>query len=86
MHDIDMEAEEMRVIGKRKEPVPTGKPSAENLIRGAMMNEEMQKLPTGNTTFIPKGKVYRFKTLIEANRFQEECVMDGIVKNKTRKG
>ena len=76
----------MRTIGKRKEPMPTGKPSAENLIRGAKMNEAMQQLPTGNTTFIPKGKIYRFKTLIEANRFQEECVIDGIVKSETRKG
>jgi len=76
----------MRTIGKRKEPMPTGKPSAENLIRGARMNEAMQQLPTGNTTFIPKGKIYRFKTLIEANRFQEECVIDGIVKSETRKG
>jgi len=76
----------MRTIGKRKEPIPTGKPSSENLIRGAMMNEAMQRLPTGNTTFIPKGKVYRFKTLFEANRFQEECVLDGIVKSETRKG
>jgi hypothetical protein len=76
----------MRTIGKRKEPTPIGKPSAENLIRGAKMNEAMQKLPTGNTTFVPKGKVYRFKTLIEANRFQEECVIDGIVKSKTKKG
>ena len=50
------------------------------------MNEAMQKLPTGNTTFVPKGKVYRFKTLDEANRFQEECIIDGIVKSKTRKG
>jgi hypothetical protein len=76
----------MRTIGKRKEPIPTGKPSAANLIRGAAMNEEMQKLPTGNTTFIPKGKIYRFKTINEANRFQEECVVTGIVKNETRKG
>jgi len=53
----------MKTIGKRKEPTPTGKPSAENLLRGAMMNEAMQKLPTGTTTFIPKGKVYRFKTI-----------------------
>lgn len=76
----------MRTIGKRKELIPTGKPSAENLIRGAMMNEAMQKLPTGTTTFIPKGKVYRFKTINEANRFQEECVIAGIVKNNARKG
>ena len=76
----------MRTIGKRKEPTPTGKASAENLIRGAIMIEAMQKLPTGNTTFIPKGKVYRFKTINEANMFQEECVIAGIVKNKTKKG
>ncbi|MEI6702693.1 MAG: hypothetical protein WCL71_04045 [Deltaproteobacteria bacterium] len=76
----------MRTIGKRKELIPTGKPSAENLIRGATMNEAMQKLPTGTTTFIPKGKVYRFKTINEANRFQEECVIAGIVKNNARKG
>jgi hypothetical protein len=76
----------MRTIGKRKEYMPTGKPSAENLIRGANMNEAMQKLPTGSTTFIPKGKVYRFKTNSEANRFQEECVIAGIVKNEGRKG
>jgi hypothetical protein len=75
----------MRIIGKRKEPEPTGKPSAENLIRGAKMNEAMQKLPTGNTSFVPRGKVYRFKTLIEANKFQEECVINGIVKSKTNK-
>ncbi|MEI6205505.1 MAG: hypothetical protein WCP20_01850 [Desulfuromonadales bacterium] len=76
----------MRTIGKRKEAAPTGKPSAENLIRGATMNEAMQQLPTGTTTFIPKGKVYRFNTINEANRFQEECVIAGIVKNKTKTG
>lgn len=76
----------MRTIGKRKEHVPTGKPTAENLMRGAAMNEAMQKLPTGNTTFIPRGRIYRFKTNNEANRFQEECVIAGIVKNKTLKG
>lgn len=76
----------MKTIGKRKELVPTGKPSAENLMRGAAMNEAMQKLPTGNTTFIPRGGVYRFKTNNEANRFQEECVIAGIVKNMTLKG
>jgi hypothetical protein len=76
----------MKTIGMRKEPIPTGMPSAENLIRGAAMNEALQKLPTGDTTFIPKGKVYRFKTNDDANRFQDECVIAGIVKNKVRKG
>ena len=75
----------MRIIGKRKEPVPTGRPTAENLIRGAKMNEEMQKLPTGNTTFIPRGKVYRFKTMDEANRFQEQCVIEGIASAVNRR-
>ena len=65
----------MRTIGKRKEPTPTGRASAENLIRGATLNETLQKLPTGNTTFIPRGKVYRFKTNDAANIFQEECVI-----------
>jgi hypothetical protein len=76
----------MRTIGARKEPTPTGKPTVENLIRGAAMNEALQKLPTGNTTFIPKGKVYRFNTINDANSFQEECIIRGIVNNKIRKG
>jgi len=50
------------------------------------MNETLQRLPTGHTTFIPRGKVYRFKTLDEANKFQEECVIAGIVNNKTKIG
>jgi hypothetical protein len=76
----------MRTIGKRIEPIPSGKPSAENFIRGCRMNDELQNLPTGKTTFIPRGKVYRFKTHLEANRFQEECIISGIVNNKTRNG
>jgi hypothetical protein len=70
----------MKKIGKRKEPILTGHPTAENLIRGAKMNEAMQKLPTGDTNFVPRGKVYRFKTLLEANQFDEECIRSGIVK------
>ena len=76
----------MKIVGKRKTPLPNGTPSAENLIRGAKMNETLQRLPTGHTTFIPRGKVYRFKTLDEANKFQEECVIAGIVNNKTKIG
>ena len=50
------------------------------------MNEALQKLPTGNTTFVPRGKVYRFKNHSESNMFQEECVIAGIVKRQTHKG
>jgi hypothetical protein len=76
----------MKIIGKRNEFKPDGKPSAENLLRGARMNEEMQKLPTGTTTYIPRGKVYYFKTHAEANLFQETCILDGIVQTITGKG
>jgi hypothetical protein len=75
----------MKIIGNRKEFVPTGISSAENFIRGCNMNEEMQKLPTGNTTFIPRNQVFRFKTHVEANAFQEKCVIDGIVKRLLNK-
>ena len=76
----------MRTIGKRQESLPSGQASAANLMRGAAMNEALQQLPTGNTTFIPRGKVYRFTTNDEANRFQDECVIAGIVRTMTAKG
>lgn len=76
----------MKIIGKRSEFTPNGKPTAENLLRGARMNEEMQKLPTGSTTFIPRGKAYCFKTHAEANLFQETCLLEGIAKTIIGKG
>jgi hypothetical protein len=76
----------MKTVGKRREFEPNGTPSAENLLRGARMNEAMQKLPTGTTTFIPRGKVYFFKTHAEANLFQDTCIVEGIARMIARKG
>ena len=47
------------------------------LAEGARFNDEMRRLPTGNTTFIPKG-VYRFMTHAEANQHQLDCLVKGM--------
>lgn len=64
----------MRTIGHRKEPPITFSASAALLVEGARFNNEIHRLPTGNTTCIPKG-VYRFKTLEEANRHDVDCMV-----------
>ncbi len=69
----------MRTIGQRKER-PIGLPaSGALLVEGARFNDEMHRLPTGDTTFIPKG-VYRFKTHEDADRHQLECLAKGMAK------
>lgn len=69
----------MRVVGHRKErpvgPIASGVLLAE----GARFNDEMHRLPTGGTTFIPKG-VYYFKTHAEANQHQLDCLAKGMAK------
>ncbi len=47
------------------------------LKQGVLFNEMLQHLPTGHTTFIPKG-VYPFKTLAEADHHREDCLIDGM--------
>lgn len=69
----------MRVIGHRKEQSIVFSASAELLVEGALFNDEMHRLPTGNTTFIPKG-VYRFHSIEEANRQWEACLVEGMAK------
>lgn len=69
----------MRTIGHRKEPPIIFSASAALLVEGAHFNNEIHRLPTGNTTFIPKG-VYRFKTLEEANRHDVDCVVAGMAR------
>jgi hypothetical protein len=56
----------MRTVGTRKERAITFNASAELLTEGARFNDELQRLPTGGQTFIPKG-LYRFRTHEEAN-------------------
>lgn len=67
----------MRTVGQRKER-PIGLVASGFLLaEGARFNDELHKLPTGNTTFIPKG-VYRFKTHEEAYRHQLDCLAKGM--------
>ena len=75
----------MRVIGQRKTPAITFSASAALLVEGAHFNEEIHRLPTGNSTHIPKG-IYRFKSLEEANRHQQECLIEGMVRIAMARG
>ena len=66
----------MRTVGQRRER-PIGLHASGTLLtEGARFNDEMHRLPTGNTTFIPKG-VYRFKTHEDANQHQLDCLAKG---------
>ena len=69
----------MRTIGRRKERPIGIHPSGTLLAEGARFNDELRRVPTGDTTLIPKG-VYRFKTHEEANQQQENCLARGMAK------
>ena len=70
----------MRILGKRKIRTVSNEASSFLLKEGALFNDEIHKLPTGNTTFIPKG-IYRYKTQEEANQHWEDCLVSGIAQN-----
>lgn len=74
----------MRTIGHRKEHPITFSASATLLAEGARFNDEIHRLPTGNTTFIPKG-IFRFKTHEEANRHQLNCLVEAMVQSAMRR-
>jgi hypothetical protein len=67
----------MRTIGHRKERQITFSASAALLREGARFNDEIHRLPTGRSTFIPKG-VFRFKSHEEANQHQQTCLIEGM--------
>ena len=67
----------MRTIGHRKERPITFSASATLLAEGARFNDEIHRLPTGNTTFIPKG-IFRFKNHEDANRQQLDSLVEGM--------
>jgi len=69
----------MRIIGHRKEHPITFSASARLLVEGARFNDEIHRLPTGNTTFTPKG-IFRFMTHEAANQHQLNCLVDGIAR------
>lgn len=69
----------MRTVGHRKERPLSFSASAALLVEGARFNDEMQRMPGGGSTFIPKG-VYRFDTHEAANRHQAECLAVGMAR------
>jgi hypothetical protein len=69
----------MRTIGHRTQRPVGFSASGDLLAAGARFNDEIHRLPTGNTTFIPKG-VYRFMTHAEANKQQDDCLTMGMAK------
>lgn len=69
----------MRTVGQRKERPIGLLPSGALLAEGARFNDEIHRLPTGDTTFIPKG-VYRFKTHEDANQHELDCLTKGMAK------
>jgi len=68
----------MRIIGYRKEHPITFSASSALLTEGAFFNDEIHLLPTGNTTFIPKG-IFRFKSHEAANQHQQDCLIEAMV-------
>jgi len=69
----------MRVAGKRLAPEVTMVASAELLSLGGVFNDAIHKLPSGETTFFPKG-IYRYATHAEANQHWDDSVTQGIAK------
>lgn len=74
----------MKTVGYRQERPITFSASATALAEGARFNDEIHKLPSGSTTFIPKG-VFRFKNHEEANRQWEDCLIKNIVNIATER-
>jgi hypothetical protein len=68
----------MRTVGHRKERPLSFSASGSLLAEGAHFNDEIHRLPTGRTTYIPKGVIF-FKTHEEANRHQLDCLVKGMV-------
>lgn len=60
--------------------MPTQYASGMLLRRGCEFNDAVHALPTGKTTWFPKG-VYRYKNLSDANRHWNDCLCKGIAKH-----
>lgn len=69
----------MKIIGHRTAPPVSVEASGALLAAGARFNDEIHRLPTGDTNFIPKG-VYRFMTHAEANEHQLNCLAKGMAR------
>jgi len=65
----------MRTVGHRKERPITFSASAILLMEGARFNDEIHRLPTGRSTYFPKG-VFRFKSHEEANHHKQTSLIE----------
>jgi hypothetical protein len=63
-----------RIIGRRGRRGVTFHASGALLEDGARFNDEIHRLPSGQSTGFRKG-VYFFRTHSEANRHQEDCII-----------
>lgn len=68
----------MRIVGRRKLRPIQYEPSGELLAEGARFTESLQRLP-GASTFMRKG-VYRFRTIEEADRHRDQCLIEGMAR------
>jgi hypothetical protein len=66
-----------RTIGRRSLPALSLHPSAEQLKAAYAINEPLRALLPDGTVPAPKG-IYRFKTLDDANRQQEEWLVEAM--------
>lgn len=69
----------MRTVGKRKIPGISEKASSALLERGCEFNDNLHSLPSGNSTYFPKG-IFRYKTAEEGNKHWEDSVVLGMAK------
>lgn len=67
----------MKIVGHRETRPLTFFASATALAEGGRFNDDLAKLLTGGSAFIPKG-LYRFKTQAEANSHSENCLAEGM--------
>lgn len=68
-----------RCVGSRKLPEISIAASGLLLRRGCEVNDALHSLPTGNTTYFPKG-IYRYNTFEQANQHWISCIAKGIAR------
>jgi hypothetical protein len=67
----------MKTVGQRKQRAITFSASGVLLAEGARLNDEINRLPTGSATYIPK-EVFRFKNHDKSNRQQHDYQTRGM--------
>lgn len=67
----------MKTVGKRKQRKISEHASAQQLVQGAMFNDEIHRLPSGYSLRFPKG-IYRYSSHEEANSHWEKVLIDNI--------